>query len=163
MWLRFTSTRCRVSAVCRSTSFETFERESAARVIADLLDNATSNLKLELRPSRDTIGNHLVSAWRPKLQLRLSGGDATPLSPADAALLDTLGEILNKRRFLYRSSLVLDWDKRKHALKISHDGAPVATIDNADRVARALFAMYVDEKSTAANIKHDFRVAFLIC
>jgi hypothetical protein len=143
----------RVSGVSLD-SFEAFERDSAARVIADVLDNATSNLKLELRPSRDTIGNHLVSAWRPKLQQRLSGSE--PLAPTDAALLDSLGEILNKRRFPYRSSLVIDWDKRKHALTISHDGAPVATLVNADRVARALFAMYVDEKPTAANIKHDF-------
>jgi hypothetical protein len=145
----------RVSGVSLE-SFEVFERESQARVFKDLLCNHTSNLKLELRPSRDTIGNHLISAWRPKLQDRLTGSASTPLDPADAALLDKLAEALNPRRFPYRSALVFEWNKHSHTLKISHDGAPIATIDNADRVSRALVAMYIDEKSTTTDIKRDF-------
>lgn len=119
--------------------------------LSSVLDSpANGAWMMEIRPCRETVGNHLTSAWLPKLTKLLE-----PLGDADSAQLAQLAGIMNadKRKFAHGSAITLVWDKRAHTLHAAHNGAPLGTVSDADRVARALFTIYFELPS----ISDDFR------
>ncbi len=143
-----------VSASTRTISFLKFHayalafyvvgpvRAPADGALASVFDSAANaSWSLDIRPCRETVGNHLTSAWLPKITKQLE-----PISEADVARLAQLASIMDaqKRKYAYASSIKIVWDKRTHTLSVAHDGKPLGSVSDADRVARALFALYTE-------------------
>ena len=85
------------------------------------------------------------------MQARLEASD--DVTEKLQQLREAVGE---KTTFPFDTALTLQWDKRAHTLTIAHEDARLGQIANADDIARALFAMYLDKDTTSGNIRDDF-------
>ena len=117
---------------------------------------ASEQFVIEVRPCRDTTGNHLHSAWVPKMLARMSARGVLSAEQATAQTQQFQALLGDKQKYPYGSSMTFEWNKAAHSLRVAHDGAELGRIENADELARALIGMYIDKDAKAANIKSDF-------
>ncbi len=122
-------------------------------LISEVLDGP-AELTMELRPCRETVGNHLTSAWLPKLKVRIEAHTKAPPTEKDVQQIAELAAVVDgKKKYAYQSALTFEWSKKAHELRVSHDGKLLGVIKDADRLGRALMSVYFDNPG---NIQDDF-------